>query len=170
MKISDVTVGDLIEVEMRGNSFIAEVVEKLPADDQFDLKIKPRVSNCSHYHCNAEDVKAHWKKMGRPRGRPRKVKPQEPEGTPETAAAELGDKVPQEAKKAARPRPGAARPRPGAPKEAPAPEPEPTPEPAQEPEETPKPAKRARPGTRAAKTEAPKSSPARKNPFLAKKG
>ena len=70
MNISNVSAGDVVEVEMRGRIFLARVCEILSKKEDFDLKITPENRNISHYHCNATDVTGHWKKMGRARSTP----------------------------------------------------------------------------------------------------
>lgn len=73
MNLSAVKVGDVVEVEMRGWRFLAKVEERLIGDKNgMDLRILPANKNVTHHHCAANDVKAHYKLMGRPRGRPKK--------------------------------------------------------------------------------------------------
>lgn len=67
MNISNVNVGDVVEVEMRGWKFLARVEGLLPKDHAFDLEIRPEKTSVTHRHCNANDVTQHFKKMGRPR-------------------------------------------------------------------------------------------------------
>jgi hypothetical protein len=76
MRLWDVTIGDIVEVNIRGSTFLAEVMAKLTDHPLgFDLQIEPKVRNCSQYHCHANDVSRHWKLQGRPRGRPKQVDP-----------------------------------------------------------------------------------------------
>lgn len=66
MNVSQVKAGDVIEVEMRGWTFLAYVdsVHKEKGSDT-KLMITPAVKNCSHHHCYANDVQAHYVKQGR---------------------------------------------------------------------------------------------------------
>lgn len=80
MNISNVSAGDVVEVEIRGWTFLARVIQVLPKSDDFDLKIHPEKKNVTHYHCNASEVTAHFKRMGRTRtaapAAPKEAKPE----------------------------------------------------------------------------------------------
>lgn len=68
MNVTQVKAGDVIEVEMRGWTFLA-YVDSVHKEKGFDTKlmITPAIKNCSHRHCHANDVKKHFSKQGRTR-------------------------------------------------------------------------------------------------------
>jgi len=68
MDISSVKKGDVVGCEMRGWKFLAVVEDVVKSrGQQTKLMITPDQKNCTHRHCYATDVKAHYKKMGRKR-------------------------------------------------------------------------------------------------------
>lgn len=68
MNISSVKGGDIVEVDIRGQKFLAyvEYVTKVKGK-QSSLKIIPASKNVTYHSCKANQVIGHYKKMQRTR-------------------------------------------------------------------------------------------------------
>ena len=68
MNISSVKAGDVVEVDIRGQKFLAYVDELVKETGKHSsLRITPTSSNITYYSCKANQVIAHYKKMKRNR-------------------------------------------------------------------------------------------------------
>lgn len=69
MVLTGISIGDIVQIDIQGRIFYAKVVG-FPAKGVSAGKIQfePLSRNNSYRHANAEEVKEHYKLMGRPRG------------------------------------------------------------------------------------------------------
>ena len=63
MNITNISVGDIIECDVRGIRFLATVEER----GKGELQVKPHSRTINYFHIKANQVSGHYKKMGRSR-------------------------------------------------------------------------------------------------------